>query len=334
MGSVRPSKKIFFLVVACIIGVGTVGFAVFASKSSNSTAKTPTITVDNSKNIDSITASVKENSKLDTDNDGLANWEETLWGTDQNKADSDADKTNDGDEVKAGRNPVVAGANDKLQNGLPTAKTDAIKKVDTDTTETGQISRALFASYIEAKKSGAPIDESIQNKIITEAFSSKTLDVTAKQYTSKEVKISTDSDLKKYGNSLGVAFYAGKSQDTTSEIDILNSALTQTPKDIEKLEPIAKGYAAILKKLAAVAAPKEVATLHLELLNSTSRVLGDVQAFQRVFEDPFVTLKAVGNYYADIASFQKSIADIEDVFTKQGITFSNTEYGYVFVHTI
>jgi len=334
MDRALPSKKIFFLIVACITGVGTIGFAVYASKSNNTTKSNPTISVENLKSIDAVTASVKENSKLDQDQDGLANWEESLWGTDPNKTDTDGDKTNDGDEVRAGRNPAVAGPKDTQQNGQPGTKAGAIKEVTSDKTETGQISRVLFASYLEAKKGGVPIDDSIQNKIIAEAFSDKSLDLETKQYALKDIKVSKDSDLKKYGNALGVAFYTGRTKNTTSEISILNTAVTQSPKDIEKLDPIITGYAAILKSLAVISAPKELVSLHLELLNNTSKVLGDIRAFRKIFDDPFLTLKAISNYYTDVASFQSTIAEIRTTFEKEGIQFSNTEYGYVFVHTI
>ncbi len=43
----------------------------------------------------------------DEDSDGLTNLQEYGHGTDPNKADSDGDGTNDGDEVNSGRNPLV-----------------------------------------------------------------------------------------------------------------------------------------------------------------------------------------------------------------------------------
>lgn len=50
----------------------------------------------------------------DNDRDGLQNWEEQIYGTDPNNPDTDGDGTSDGDEVKAGRNPLVKGPNDYL----------------------------------------------------------------------------------------------------------------------------------------------------------------------------------------------------------------------------
>lgn len=52
-----------------------------------------------------------EQANLDGDNDGLRNWEETLWGTDANNKDTDRDGFPDGEEVFAGYDPVLFDSN-------------------------------------------------------------------------------------------------------------------------------------------------------------------------------------------------------------------------------
>ncbi|MFT4863157.1 MAG: hypothetical protein ACI95C_002385 [Pseudohongiellaceae bacterium] len=44
---------------------------------------------------------------LDSDEDGLTDPEELLYGTDKNNSDTDGDSVNDGDEVDAGTDPTV-----------------------------------------------------------------------------------------------------------------------------------------------------------------------------------------------------------------------------------
>ncbi|OGY36058.1 MAG: hypothetical protein A3E36_02420 [Candidatus Andersenbacteria bacterium RIFCSPHIGHO2_12_FULL_45_11b] len=55
----------------------------------------------------------------DPDNDGLTNAQESLWGTNPNNPDSDADGYKDGEEVAACHNPLVPTPNDKLLNCKP-----------------------------------------------------------------------------------------------------------------------------------------------------------------------------------------------------------------------
>ncbi len=55
-----------------------------------------------------------ENPNLDSDNDGLPDWQEILWKTDPRNPDTDGDKTTDGEEIKQKRNPLVKGPDDGI----------------------------------------------------------------------------------------------------------------------------------------------------------------------------------------------------------------------------
>jgi hypothetical protein len=50
----------------------------------------------------------------DSDNDGLLDWQEKLYGTDSLNPDTDSDGFLDGEEINSGNNPLVKGPNDKL----------------------------------------------------------------------------------------------------------------------------------------------------------------------------------------------------------------------------
>ncbi|MEK7500485.1 MAG: hypothetical protein AAB649_07870 [Patescibacteria group bacterium] len=54
----------------------------------------------------------------DTDNDGLTNADEKLWGTNPSNSDTDGDKYLDGQEVQKSHNPTIASPNDKLPPGF------------------------------------------------------------------------------------------------------------------------------------------------------------------------------------------------------------------------
>lgn len=57
-----------------------------------------------------------QNADVDSDGDGLLDWEESLWGTDPQRVDSDSDGTNDLEEIDNDRNPLIAGPDDKISN--------------------------------------------------------------------------------------------------------------------------------------------------------------------------------------------------------------------------
>ncbi|KKQ60937.1 MAG: hypothetical protein US81_C0011G0004 [Parcubacteria group bacterium GW2011_GWE2_38_18] len=52
---------------------------------------------------------IKSTNNLDSDQDGLSDKEELVWGTDPFNSDTDGDGMKDGDEIKAGRNPLGKG---------------------------------------------------------------------------------------------------------------------------------------------------------------------------------------------------------------------------------
>ncbi len=51
---------------------------------------------------------------LDSDHDGLKDWEETIYHTDPNNPDTDGDGISDGDEISQGHDPLKKGPDDKL----------------------------------------------------------------------------------------------------------------------------------------------------------------------------------------------------------------------------
>ncbi len=331
-----PSKKIVLVLVACTIGIGAIGFAAFAAKNNTKTNSVEhSATNGSSAQIKAIELALQTKSEEDDDADGLANWEETLWKTDPKNADSDSDGTKDGEEVKQGRNPLVAGPNDTLSTAHTGTKEQNKATIQLDNTETAKISRDLFTYYLEAKKSGLPLDVEIKNQIVKQSLQNKTLESDLKKYTVQNVRIAATSDLHAYGNALGLAFQAAVTSNSISEIEILTSALeTNSPAKVAELEPIIKGYEAILKQLSLVAVPESLVRKHVDLMNAMNRVLTDIEAFKIMFDDPILGLVSVGSYFENVKLLQSIVLDIENTFEKNGVTFEQYEAGYIFAQPL
>ncbi len=85
---------------------------------------------------------------IDSDNDGLRDWEEELFGTDPHNPDTDSDGYLDGEEVDSGHNPLVKAPGDKLSfNPLPLGEKYNItqKVLDEETME------SILKAYITEK---------------------------------------------------------------------------------------------------------------------------------------------------------------------------------------
>jgi hypothetical protein len=332
----RPSKRIFFLIFACLAFVGSIGWAV-SKTNAPAREQDPITTREASNTAELAENSVKQNMEQDTDGDGLLNWEETLWETDSKNSDSDRDGTNDGDEVKAGRNPKVAGPNDTVMTGAVAGGTSgagsagATSEIVLDDSETGKISRDLFANYLRAKQTGAPIESDMQNAIVQKALYDKSLTLQTNQFTESSVVLRDDVDLRTYGNGLGRAFAAGATSDTVSELDILHKALTEdNPTELTRLTPIIDKYTQIVAAILITPAPKEYAKLHMQILNDTNNLLSDIKGMKEIFNDPIVGLLSVGKYYQDVQALRSSVTAVTALFASNGITFEPNEFGSMF----
>ena len=117
-------------------------------------------------------------------------------------------------------------------------------------------------------------------------------------------------------------------------MDILSTAvLNNKENEIEKLDPIIKGYTAILNSLATVPAPQNMTDKHLALLNSTSKLLSDIEGFRQIFTDPLIGI--VGWEITILTlNYSKKASKTLQQSLKNSVTFDENEFGALFVKTI
>ncbi len=113
---------------------------------------------------------------IDSDNDGLPDWKETLYGTDPHNPDTDRDGTNDGDEVTQGRDPLKANTapkgqepNDKIDPKIIEQNKKIIGSYES-LSDTDKFSRGLISDIVAAAPQNGALDENKTNSIITNAL--------------------------------------------------------------------------------------------------------------------------------------------------------------------
>ncbi len=106
-----PNKKISLVILFTAI---VVVITILSSSQKNRVAQSDAIVIPSSVSI-SMSQNISNVTLLDSDGDGLLDWEEDLWGTDKYNPDTDGDGTSDGAEVAAGRNPTIPGPDDSLK---------------------------------------------------------------------------------------------------------------------------------------------------------------------------------------------------------------------------
>jgi hypothetical protein len=128
--------------------------------------------------------------ELDTDGDGLLDWEEALFGTDVDNPDSDGDGTNDYVEYRAA-NPAIGGSvSDVGSVGVSTEIPEAEDTFD-PTNLTDALARDLYTSLsVVDQQSGGNITAEDNDKLASIAANSLQV-FTSKEYTALEIRTIT-----------------------------------------------------------------------------------------------------------------------------------------------
>jgi len=331
---VLPSKKIIPILLACIVAVGSIIFALTYQK------KEPEIKKFDDIAVVSGAQSVKNQIlDIDTDLDGLKDWEETLWGTLVENKDSDQDGTTDGAEVAQGRNPSVKGPNDRVsQNQVP--KNLAQNKTETENISTTDIiARELFSNYMNLKQQGKEITPEMEAELAERlVVTSRLAQGTVKVYFKRDLKIGTNDsqDAKRaYGNAMGSIIVKNTPSVHENELLILDRAVqNQDKKEIAKLGIIQASYKKNIQDFLNLVVPPSVADIHLAVVNSFSLTENAVDGMTKVFTDPVVALSALEEYQNAGQEIATTFIAVELYFKNQNILFGQSEPGYMFSHLL
>lgn len=275
-----------------------------------------------------------EKAALDTDGDGLKDWEEVLWKTDPKKKDTDGDGSNDGDEIKDGRDPAISKltADDKFKkpeefakgSGTSTPKTISQKAAD-----------EFASSYFTAKArlKGGALSNGAKQKLVMNLLLTMQKGASAykDKYFKKDVKIAKDKDAKNYLNRLGAALDENFKEITEPEIDILNEmANTGNFSGLDKLDPYILAYKKTMKFLEPEAVPEPYSELHLALLNSMNNTLIAVESFRKIDGDPVRAMLGLQIYYKELFNARQYLTDLKKQTDTDKIVFGENEEGHFF----
>ncbi|MES2087921.1 MAG: hypothetical protein V4467_02920 [Patescibacteria group bacterium] len=323
MKSVHKKTIVIIVVLASIVALLVVVFIKF-SKSTTYTSS-----------LDESTIQSKMLA-VDTDSDGLKDWEEQLWKTDPKNPDSDGDGALDGEEIKTGRDPLKAGPNDKLDTDTITAKINP--ETESDLSETDKFSRELFVKIIAAGESDTPPTEADYENFLNQTIQQQIDAQKIKNYTSEDVKVDaeeTPEKIRAYGNTIASILTKKPPQKLEFEIAIVDRAQTKNdPEELKKLEPLIAEYKRIEHDLIKVTVPKSALKNHLLLINATTAMAWSITGLEYVLSDPLKALPGVTAYSDNADGFQNAIRSFKSYFDSAGIIFQSTDSGYQFFDTI
>lgn len=333
-----PSKKIILVAITCIVVIALI----FISSQNKNTQTSEQTGDDSAQNAVTpqiiMSEKVKNSSDLDTDHDGLKDWEEVLWGTDPKKADTNGNGVGDAQEV------VILKKSQASQQ-TPTTS-NVFKNIDTtpneDHTLTGDIAREAFAKYMNLKQSGATIDQALAQQVAQSILNSvNNLEINPPKFKAENLPNITNADdtatIKNYGNDIWNIMIndTPKNNSGENEYAILATAIqNEDEAELKKLDPIISGYEATIKDMLKMSVPKSAVTVHLGFLNDMNTILAVIQNMRAYFTDSARGLGAFTYYRGSVLKLKSSLDLLISYFNTKGVVYVEGEGGYKLTHSI
>ncbi len=189
-----------------------------------------------------------------------------------------------------------------------------------DTTITAQLSRDLFARYLNIANKPDGVTTSDANKIASDVLSNPMYTkASGAIYLSSNLNITDQSDIdtiRKYNTQLVQKMNARSIKGSDTPLSILIQALqTEKEKDLLKINPFISLYKGVISDLLSIQVPKNAIKAHLALLNAYSNILSATESMQVILADPIKGAYGISKYQNDIENLQKALDNINLYFT-------------------
>ena len=296
------------------------------------------------------TANTTSSIFLDSDQDGLTNEEEKMYGTDPQKSDTDGDGYSDGAEVRAGYDPLKPAPGDKIIPDTVTSKATSADEVLGDSTQKNlTLDMAERLSQLTTASDSPPTLEDVQTMIDqTIAGSANLSEITLPEIKREDLKIKSQAS---YAN-LSTEKAAQKIKEDainylTALIYILSSnspepitSLSDAPKVIQNIqniiisaissrntagiEKLAESQAKIIEQLKTLEVPENLVDLHLKALNLALYSQQLATTLEPKDDDPLGDISSLAKVSALLSAFSDFTIEAQNKFSEYGLTYDAT----------
>lgn len=279
----------------------------------------------------------------DSDNDGLPDWEEALYGTDPRVTDSFHLGMTDGEAVAKGLivPKAIADIQAAPSGGATNSNIDYAANglaAPTEGSLTDAFSKNFFSLYVAAKQAngGADLTDAQMQNVEKQALDALMTSVApAPDFKSlRDLTISNGGAdaLKAFAVDAEAIFLKNSTTATMSELVYLQYAVDNNDEvALAHLAAIAKAYRNGAAGLSALTVPRELAAQDLALVNALMRMSEVINDFAHVNGDPLTAMLALQQYLPAAQALGKAFADIGDTYAAAGVTLPAGTPGALFL---
>ena len=218
-------------------------------------------------------------------------------------------------------------------NAITGSKKLATSTNDTPLTLTDQVSRDLFARYIQLKQNNLDTNPQLVQDSIDQTVANAQIGANQpKIYYAKDVTISKDSSVQaihNYANT--VAAILIKYSPSQSPADIASNAFDKNDMTLlAQIDPIIAQFKKMSQLLIVTPVPVALMQNHLDLINSITSMISISQGLRNIEGDPMQSLVSLGNYVNTQTNVFNSLVNIQTYLNTNHITFTTTESGILF----
>ena len=231
--------------------------------------------------IDIVFLEDEERSDVDTDMDGLPDWEEILWGLNPYLADTDSDGVDDAQYVRNRKN-------------IQERRDAGFENYETNMTESERLGRSIYTAILAIEESGGTLDLETRDQISNNiAEYVKQIPVSGRLYVRDELNLveNTRELTRKYQQEMESLL--SKYPVETADIQLLVESLESDEPRKSELKKAAEKYDILVNELVSLDVPYAIGARHTELLNSISHVAGSLKNLSADEQDELLTLSTI-----------------------------------------
>lgn len=239
----------------------------------------------------------------DTDQDGVPDWEEVLWGLDP-----------DNRETTPGVPDITTVNKLKVEQEASMGEEGNLGNSNETLTETDKFSRELFSTIAALNEAGV-MDQSTVEQISSSLAEHIKNSTQRKIYTLSDIRVLPDNSVtatKKFNDTLNGIYVKYPIQG--SVMDILQKfVIDENDSDsgnLSQLGPIIKETRARMNAMSKIEVPQNLSLLYLDVLNMGEKVVENLEDIQLYDADPIVALGGIAQYEKSTTSLGEALGKL------------------------